>query len=171
MDKQKAPFLESITELVCNTVKAREMKMKHIKDIYMLIHVSRFLFIEAFVRIQHSNVYTAPSLQTNECKFWQIMDDKPIARVLSYHPKMIHFMHYPCSEECKNIPFCHVKAVSQARTVGKKRLHFHEDTERKRSVTVNNTDKKHPATVDYTNNKRYMTVNDKDGKPAYTFLL
>jgi hypothetical protein len=44
-DEQKAPFLQSITEMVRNAVKARETNRKYIEKVHVLAQVSRFLFI------------------------------------------------------------------------------------------------------------------------------
>jgi hypothetical protein len=94
---------------------------------------------------------TVLSLQINECQFWNVMDDEPIARVLSYHPKMIDNMRFPCDNERKTILVRRSKAILEARIAAKKRLHFPKVTEKKRSISVSD------ATVD---NKRYVTVND-----------
>jgi hypothetical protein len=57
-DEQKAPFLESVVEMVCNAVKAREMNRKYINDVHLLSQVSHFLLIAIFFCIHHSNMYT-----------------------------------------------------------------------------------------------------------------
>jgi hypothetical protein len=48
------------------------------------------------------------------------MDDKPIAHVLSYYPKMINNMHYPCSNEHKIILVRRSQAILEARKQGGK---------------------------------------------------
>jgi hypothetical protein len=38
-DEQKAPFMESVMEMVCNATKARHMNRKYINDVHLLSQV------------------------------------------------------------------------------------------------------------------------------------
>jgi hypothetical protein len=40
-DEQKAPFMKSVMEMVCNAIKARDTNRKYINDVHLLSLVSR----------------------------------------------------------------------------------------------------------------------------------
>jgi hypothetical protein len=90
-----------------------------------------------------------------------VIEDEPIAHVLSYYPKMIDNMRYPCSNEWKIILVFCSQAILEVRKAAKTRLQFPKVTQKKRPISISD------ATA---NNNQYVTINDPY-RGEITFML